>query len=80
MQGNQRETRTRTKKEVGGKKGCFVLLLGLAIAAAAELCTKSSMKISVKTLKGNHFDLVVNPTDTVCCSSLFCLPGSSTTL
>ncbi len=70
MQGNQRETRTRKKKEVGGR-GLFFFLLGLAIAVAAELCTKSSMKISVKTLKGNHFDLVVNPTDTVCCSSLF---------
>jgi UV excision repair protein RAD23 len=43
----------------------FLFLLGLAIAVAAELCTISSMKISVKTLKGNHFDLVVNPTDTV---------------
>ncbi len=72
VQGNQRQARTRKKKEVGGKRVLFFFfLLGLAIAVAAEFCTISSMKISVKTLKGNHFDLVVNPTDTVCCSSLF---------
>ncbi len=33
---------------------------------APFLQSLSSMKISVKTLKGNHFDLNVSPSDTVC--------------
>ncbi len=35
---------------------------------APFLQSLSSMKISVKTLKGNHFDLNVSPSDTVCLS------------
>lgn len=51
----------REGRKKGRNEGGFLHLFGFLSRGR----TQSRMKISVKTLKGNHFDLDVSPSDTV---------------
>ncbi len=76
----KRETRRTRRQRRGSARVCLSVCaherdeVGLSSSSsppryscgAPFLQSLSSMKISVKTLKGNHFDLNVSPSDTVC--------------
>ncbi len=78
---NGRRRRRRRRREIDRTRAkstnkvllCFFLFQLDGRGSCGPLCNSvvvPAMKISVKTLKGNYFDLDVSPSDSVCSSSL----------
>jgi hypothetical protein len=75
-----RRRRRRSRREIDRTRAkstnkvllCFFLIELDRRGSCGALCNSvvvPAMKISVKTLKGNYFDLDVSPSDSVCSSS-----------
>jgi len=83
---NGRRRRRRRRREIDCTQAkstnkvllCFFLFELDGRGSCGALCNSvvvPAMKISVKTLKGNYFDLDVSPSDSVCSSSSSALPS-----